>query len=567
MDSNEISRQNAERLHLAALANGKNPCEPYVFACAEATRRNLVVEKVPQRDVRLHGGRALYDPDALLILHEDAGDDFADAFLVAHEIGHVEFGGQDEFSSTSGADPLRSSEAAPVGVDRVVDYSRRERREVQMDLFAREFLLPRAWMRRLHVDGKATASDIAAKCKAPFAVVAQQLFDALLLPAWTPPSDKSAPPKPLNSNQLSAVKHRGKPFLLEAGPGTGKTQTLVARVTDLLASGINARRMLVLTFSNKAAGELSERITLHHPEAAEGMWIGTFHAFGLDLIRRFHDRLGLPAEPRLIDRTDALELVEKEYPRLELIHFKNIWDPSQPLNLVLNAISRANDEVVDAARYRDLAEEMLKRSCTPDQKEAAQRCLEVAKVFEAYERTKLAQGCIDFGDLVSMPVRLCETCADVREHLAGLYEHVFVDEFQDVNRSSIRLLKAITRNDENLWAVGDAKQSIYRFRGASSFNMSRFGRDDFPSGQRGRLTVNYRSVAEVCDAVRHFATGMRVVNGADLSLEASRGAGGHVPEHRAVGTDDQEIAAVVESIEEMHRRPQLSRSGSALFWQ
>lgn len=549
MDANEVSRQTAERLHLAAVACGDDPCEPYAFACAEAKRRNLAVEKVPRNDVRLHGGRALYDPDALLILHEDAADDFGNAFLVAHEVGHVEFGGQDEFASTTSADPLRSSEAAPVGVERVVDYSRKERREVQMDLFAREFLLPRPWLRSLHIDDQATASEIAARCRAPLAVVAQQLLDTLLLPAVILASPKRGAVKPLNADQRKAVEHRGRPYLLEAGPGTGKTQTLVARVADLLASGVSAGRMLVLTFSNKAAGELSERISLHHPEAAAGMWIGTFHAFGLDLVRRFHDRLGLPVEPRLLDRTDALDLLEDEYPRLQLKHFKNLWDPSQPLNRILNAVSRANDEIVDAARYRALAEAMLKAGAPPEQKEAAERCLEVALVFEAYERLKLAKGCIDFGDLVSMPVRLCETCPDAREYLAGLYEHVFVDEFQDVNRGSIRLLKAITGDGENLWAVGDAKQSIYRFRGASSFNMRRFGDDDFPDGQRGRLTVNYRSVSEICDAFLEFASEMRVVNGADVRLEADRGRAGSGPEHRAVDTDDQEIAAVVESIE------------------
>jgi superfamily I DNA/RNA helicase len=551
MDTIEVSRQRAEQLHYAATSCGDDACEPYAFTCTEAKRRNLAVERVPKNDVRLHGARALYDPDALLILHEDTGDAFSNAFYVAHEIGHVEFGGADEFTSTSEADPLRSAEVASIGVDRVVDYNRKQRREIQMDLFAREFLLPRRWMRQLHVDGNKTASSIASQCKAPFSVVAQQLFDSLLLPPVVIPLPKAVVSRPLNEDQRKAVNHRGRPYLLEAGPGTGKTQTLVARVNSLLTDGVSPEKVLVLTFSNKAAGELSERITLQHPEAVSGMWIGTFHAFGLDLVRRFHERLGLPVEPRLIDRTDAIELLENEYPRLELIHFKNLWDPSQPLNLVLNAISRSNDEVVNAARYRELAVTMRKTATTPEENDAAQRSLEVATVFEAYEKAKLEKGCIDFGDLVAMPVRLCDTFQDVREHLANLYEHVFVDEFQDVNRSSIRLLNAITNGGENLWAVGDAKQSIYRFRGASSFNMSRFGRDDFSGGERGRLSINYRSVAEVRDAFLHFASGMQVVNGADCSLEADRGQGGHLPEHRAVGTDDQEIATVAESIEEM----------------
>lgn len=548
MDSTEVSRQTAERLHAAAVASGNNPCDPYGFARAEAAKRNIEVERVPKGDIRLHGGRALYDPEALLILHEDIGDEFTSAFLVSHEIGHIELGGNDEFSTTDSADPLRTAEAAPVGVDRVVDYSHRERQEIQMDLFAREFLLPRRWMRQLHVNDNLSASAIASKCKAPFAVVAQQLFDALLLPSVTLTEPEIVATEPLHRDQAEAICHRGKAFLLEAGPGTGKTQTLVGRINDLLTSNVRPSSILVLTFSNKAAAELSERIALQQPEAATAMWIGTFHGFGYDLIKRFHEQLGLPSDPRLIDRTEAIELLENEYPRLALKHFKNLWDPTQPLGLILNAISRANDEVVGAEKYRQLAEAMLKTSPTS---EAAQRSLEVATVFAAYERIKLANGCVDFGDLVSMPVRLCESFADISDHLQNIYEHVLVDEFQDVNRASVRLLTAITRSGENLWVVGDAKQSIYRFRGASSFNMSRFGKSDFPGGKRGRLTLNYRSVEEVRDAFLNFASGMRVVDGADVSLESKRGKSGNLPEVRAVGTDDEEIAAVAESITAM----------------
>ncbi|MEX2170732.1 MAG: UvrD-helicase domain-containing protein [Pirellulales bacterium] len=551
IDPVEVSRQAAERLHSAAVSSGCDPWNGYDFACAEATRRNLAVEKVPLGDVRLHGGRALYDPDALLILHEDAGDSFTNAFLVAHEIGHVECGGQNEFSTTATPDPMRSVEASPVGLDRVVDYSRRERREVQMDLFAREFLLPRSWLRRLHVEEGLSASEISARCRAPHAVIAQQLLDALLLPPVSLSSPPHVAPKPFNQEQNKAITHRGKPYLLEAGPGTGKTQTLVGRITDLISAGTDPNKILVLTFSNKAAGELSERIAHSHPQAATAMWIGTFHAFGLDLIRRFHDRLGLPTEPRLLDRSEAIELLENEYPRLNLVHFKNLWDPSQPLGTVLDAISRANDEVVDAAHYQQLAEAMLRSASSDEQKVAAERSLEVAKVFASYEQIKLKNGYVDFGDLVAGPVRLCETYADVQEHLSARYEHVLVDEFQDVNRSSIRLLTALTRSGENLWVVGDAKQSIYRFRGASSFNMARFGIDDFAGGERGRLTVNYRSTSEVCDTFLTFATGMNVVAGADVSLQAERGSTGYIPECRSADTDQQEVAAVAESIEEM----------------
>ena len=549
MDSFEVTRQRAEQLHADAVVAGHDTSRPYAFARAEATRRRLAVEKVPKGDFRLFGARALYDPGALLILHEDAGDEFINAFLVAHEIGHVEFGGHGEPSLTLHIDPLRSSEAVPVGVDRVADYSQRQRREVQMDLFAREFLVPRRWARELHVEAGATASAIASRLGAPHAIVAQQLLDALLLPKFELPPEKES--TPLKPDQSEAAEHEESPFLLEAGPGTGKTQTLVGRVDFLLKKGVDPKKILILTFSNKAAGELSERIAAKHPEAAASIWIGTFHGFGLDVIRRFHDRLRLPADPRPIDRTDAIELLEDEYPRLNLVHLKNLWDPSRPLADILAAISRANDEVVDAAGYRTLAEAMRDAASTDEERRAAERQLEVATVFATYERLKAAKGCIDFGDLVAMPVRLCESFPDVRDHLAGLYEHILVDEYQDVNRSSVRLLKAIAGNGRNLWAVGDVKQSIYRFRGASAFSMARFDREDFAGGRRGRLKRNYRSVAEVVDAFLTFASGMLSVHGADVRLHPEREEGGWLPEYRSVGTADQEIVAVAEAIEEL----------------
>jgi hypothetical protein len=168
-------------------------------------------------------------------------------------------------------------------------------------------------MRALHVDQGLTISQIAERFGAPFDVVAQQLLDALLLPPVTQKQQVEVV-QPLNQLQATAASHRGKPHLLEAGPGTGKTQTLIARVEGVLADGVDPRRILLLTFSNKAAGEMAERIATKSGQAASAMWVGTFHAFGLDLIRRFNQELGLPANPRLLDPTDAVALLEAEFP-------------------------------------------------------------------------------------------------------------------------------------------------------------------------------------------------------------------------------------------------------------
>ena len=229
-----------------------------------------------------------------------------------------------------------------------------------------------------------------------------------------------------------------------------------------------------------------------------------------------------------------------------------MYDPTQIISDILQAISRAKDEVVDPARYAHLAAEMADSAATEDQKLAAAKAAEVARVYEAYERLKTTSHCVDFGDLVSKPVRLLEDRPDICEHLQAQYDHILVDEYQDVNRSSVRLLTALSQDGHNLWAVGDAKQSIYRFRGASSFNMALFGARDFPGGERGRLKKNYRSVEEVVETFSDFATEM-IVGDTDSGLEAVRGASGVRPKLRKVAQAPDQTVAIAEAIEEHQR--------------
>lgn len=552
MDRVEIGRKAAEALHAQAVTAGHDPWQPLAFALGEVKRRNLDAEDTNKGASGLNGGRAAFIRADGLILYERGGTEFERAFLVAHEIGHIELGDDVEEAKENAPyniDPARAAEPSPVGMDRVVDYGRRQRREIQMDLFAREFLLPRPVARRLHLEEGMTASDIAKKLGAPFEVVAQQLLDALLLPAIFASSETHIENQ-LNELQADAASHRGEAFLLEAGPGTGKTQTLIARLKGLLAEKVDPRRILVLTFSNKAAGEIAERIARVDSAAAAAMWTGTFHAFGLDLLRRFHTELGLPADPRMLDRTEAVELLENEFPRLGLNHHRNIYDPTDIISDILSAISRAKDEVVDAHAYQQLAESMLGMAASDDDRIAAEKALEVAMAYKAYERLKRQALAVDFGDLVCLPVQLLEGNDAVRNILRGTYDHVLVDEYQDVNRSSVRLLSALCGDGANLWVVGDSKQSIYRFRGASSFNMDRFGTEDFTGGKRGRLKLNYRSVDEVVTAFSNFAVGMAVGDVAG-GLESDRGKGGYVPELRRVGQGDEQVVAIADAISEM----------------
>ena len=552
MDATDAARLEAEKIHLAAVADGSCPWRPLEFAIKEADRRQLDVYALPKGDPALKGGQAVFDSQAGAILYQDVGTTFDRAFLVAHELGHLVLeGGQDDVVTVD-AQPGRSIEDAPVGAESLMDYGARERREIKMDLFAREFLLPRSVARALHVEDGCSSSEIAQRTGAPLPVVQQQLLDALLLPSHSAGGQDSITEQAVlrpDPSQQVAASHRNTPFQLQAGPGTGKTRTLVQRIESLIRDGEDPTSILVLTFSNKAANELSERIAATNPLAAAAMWIGSFHAFGLDIIRRFHQKLELPPDPRLIDRVEGIELLEAEVPRLSLHHYRNLWDPTLDLNDILNAISRAKDETIDSAGYRALAESMVRNaSGDTDASLRAEKCLEVALVYETYERLMRDGQLVDFGDLVSHPVRLAEADSEVRDALRTRHKHVLVDEYQDVNRSSIRLLKAIVGGGENLWVVGDARQSIYRFRGASASNMAQFG-TDFPGAVAEQLGVNYRSRQEIVDAFSTFSTTMKASMGAlPLALTANRGNAESKPEYRVVGSAEDEIAAVAASI-------------------
>jgi len=555
MSAAEAARQKAEQVHFSAVALGDTPEDLLEFAQREAERQGIEVYSLDPDDPQLKGGKAVFDCQAGVILYANAGSEFDSAFLIAHELGHVILEGGTQDVVTVDVEPDRSVEDAPVGIEKVLDYGVRERREVRMDLFAREFLLPRSLVRRLHIDDGHSSTEIAKSYGAPIQVVQQQLLDALLLPAeekeTTNTTTSSVTWQP-DSSQIMAAEHRNSPLLLEAGPGTGKTRTLVNRIESLLAAGVNPASILVITFSNKAANELSERLAVSNPSAAAAMWIGTFHAFGLDIIRRFHDKLGLPPDPRLIDKSEAIEILEDEFPRLPLRHFRNLWDPTLDLNDMLSAISRAKDEVIDASGYRSLAQSMADNAKDADVVLRAEKSLEVALLFEAYERLMAKNRWIDFGDLVALPVRLVENDSEVMDTLRSRHKHVLVDEYQDVNRASVRLLKALVGDGENLWVVGDARQSIYRFRGASATNMAQF-RKDFPGAKVHQLGVNYRSGKEIVDIFSAFSNTMRISAAAlPLKLLAERGPLGVNPEFRVVGSTDDEISAIAAAIVEQH---------------
>jgi superfamily I DNA/RNA helicase/Zn-dependent peptidase ImmA (M78 family) len=488
-------------------------------------RAGLVRVGVPSDYPLLYGAQAVLDRDAGVIWFDRSVDLSVARFYQAHELGHLHLHSSDVLICDAAALGVETGEEpAQTGVRRVEGYSPAERREREANVFAREFLLPTSVLRQCYRADGHDARTIAAETGLPDSLVVAQLSRALLTPELTDDaaSDDAVEQSDLtlDPSQEAAARIASGPFLLEAGPGTGKTSTLVARVLHLLERGVRPSSILALTFSNKAAEEMRGRVARVAPDAAPLIWMGTFHAFGLELLRKYGTRLGLPPRPEVVDPLDVLGLLEEGLPELQLDYYQNLYDPTLNLRDIVSAISRAKDEHEGPERYTELARRMRERADSEKEIVRAEKALEVARVYTWYQAQLQTRGQVDFGDLIARSIDLLRANPGVRASLRRQYRHVLADEYQDVNRASGLLLRELAGDGAGLWVVGDARQAIYRFRGASPINMSRFGRD-FPGAAVRRLEFNYRSQEPIVETVSAFGRTMQVPGAP--SWEAVRG--------------------------------------------
>jgi DNA helicase II / ATP-dependent DNA helicase PcrA len=312
-------------------------------------------------------------------------DDGREAIIQAHEFGHFWLHDESQFVIRN-MEPSFGGQPFETGADRVVAYSPRERREVQADVFAQEFLVPSDRLRERLLRDRHRPSAIAADLGLPVDFVTMQAIRAHLLPPLRPPPAKaSGPAAPLDKDQQVAAGWSEGPLMVDAGPGTGKTKTLVARIEHLLAKNVLPSKILALTFSNKAAAEMMERVERLNPAAAPLIWIGIFHAFGLELLRLYDSHIGIGPDFDIIDETDALALLESVLIELPLRHYQNLWDPALELRPVLRAISRAKDEMVTPEESHP---SMISRQTSLSQipLQFWQRCDRRRAPFQSYSR-------------------------------------------------------------------------------------------------------------------------------------------------------------------------------------
>ena len=287
----------------------------------------------------------------------------------------------------------------------------------------------------------------------------------------------------LNTNQLEATSHFEGPLLVLAGAGSGKTRVLTARVCHLIQEfGISPKKILTVTFTNKAAGEMRERITKLLGSEPIGMWVGTFHAMGARLLRRHADRLGWDRSFSIFDSDQSLRLIKSVQEELGL-DLKR-WNPKAIRAEISNSKNRLEDDKMFQQKDQGNSELFIQT---------------VGQVFSAYQRALQAQNAFDFDDLLMKPVELLQSHRDLLEHYRGHFSFILVDEYQDTNRAQFRFVELLARAHGNLMVVGDPDQSIYAWRGADVRNILDF-ETAFPSARVVPLEINYRSRESILSA-------------------------------------------------------------------
>ena len=285
----------------------------------------------------------------------------------------------------------------------------------------------------------------------------------------------------LNKEQKEAVLQTEGPVLLLAGAGSGKTRVLTHRIAYLIDEiGIKPWNILAITFTNKAAGEMRERVDKLAGFGADQVWVSTFHSACVRILRRHIDRIGFDRNFTIYDGDDQKTVMKGVLKRLNL-------DPKMyKERTMLNAISSAKDELVTVAAFEREAAADFNRSVQ-------------AKVYREYQETLRANNALDFDDIIVKTVELFQNCREVLESYQERFQYIMVDEYQDTNTAQFELVRLLAQKYRNICVVGDDDQSIYKFRGANIRNILDFEKY-FPEAVSIKLEQNYRSTQAILDA-------------------------------------------------------------------
>ena len=282
--------------------------------------------------------------------------------------------------------------------------------------------------------------------------------------------------KNLNEEQKEAIVTTKGPLLVIAGAGSGKTRVLTSRIAYLISEGVRPYNILAITFTNKAAGEMKERVVKLVGEEAKLMQISTFHSFGLRIIRENYDKLGLDNNFTIFDSDDSLTIIKKILKELDIDSKKF------PPKSFKNKISSLKNDLVISNLYEQYAKDEFEKL--------------VLKVYRKYENELINNNGVDFDDLLIMPIKLFREYPLILEYYQEKFKYILIDEYQDTNEAQYVLTKLISKKYQNICVVGDSDQTIYGFRGANFKNILNFEKD-YPNCKTIVLNKNYRSTKNI----------------------------------------------------------------------
>jgi len=420
-----------------------------------------------------------------------------------------------------------------------MSYDPRSQREIAANIFAAELLMPLERVRALYVSAETPANELVNIFGVSTSALLNRLSMLLTLgetdvlreydQAGNPlkgggghtgvddhafaSSDNALsttdailkPKKEYDEFQQAAIE-APTPALIVAGPGSGKTSTLIGRVEYLIdTQGVAPEHILALTFSRKAAEEMQERLHAVLDAQASFPTVSTFHAFCAEQLRTYWSLVGLRQDFACLDDAEGYFLLLRLANELPLRHYENLISPTYHFPAILSGISRAKDELVSPAEYKWLALRMREQASGDEEIEQAEKALEIADIYALYQTSLEQQKDTDFGGLIMLTVQLLQEHPNVRLQLQQKYQQILVDEFQDINRASGILLRELAGDTRHVWMVGDANQAIYGFRGASPANIANFC-NDYAGAVVLPLSRNYRSrpdIVSFADAFRN----------------------------------------------------------------
>jgi DNA helicase-2/ATP-dependent DNA helicase PcrA len=330
----------------------------------------------------------------------------------------------------------------------------------------------------------------------------------------------------LNPAQREAVMHPGGPLLIFAGAGSGKTRVITYRIARLVEEGVPPYRILAVTFTNKAANEMKERLADLLGDRIRSLWVGTFHSTCSRILRESGEAIGVDRGFVVYDDDDQLSLIRQTLKEL------GIDDKQFAPRAVLSAISRAKEKLISAEQFPEMFSSYFDRI--------------VAQVYPVYQRKLRQSGALDFDDLIFTTVRLLREREDVLAKYQNRFEHLLVDEYQDVNQSQYVLVQLLGGAHENVTVVGDDDQSIYGWRGADVSLILRFS-SDYPNAKVVTLEQNYRSTQRILEAANDVVRNNRSRASKKLWTDNSEGTPVTVT---MCGTEHDEAQLVAKTVQQ-----------------